>query len=104
MMICTYCNSTSEYETNEVFLEITLPPYNSSMKEIIENELNNTSFVEASCTESCKRMVRKTKRLEITNCEDVKFLIVILSRGVQTNEGYRFLKQKVDVLEDVFIR
>ena len=74
------------------------------MKELIEKELQAKSFVEADCAENCNSRVNKSKRREVIDYEDVKFLIVISSRGVQTMEGYQFSRHQVNILDEVTVR
>ena len=93
----------SEYNTNQCFIELSLPPNHSKMKTFIEYELNEESPIEVYCS-ACKENVKKAKKMQLLDCDDAKFLIVVLSRGFQTSEGFVFLSKKVDILDEISIR
>ena len=100
---CSQCESVNEYETTQFYVEISLPPNNTKIKTFIENELNEDSIIEAFC-QGCKDDAKKVKQTKIINCDEVKFFIVVLSRGTQTVEGFNFSTNKVSILDEINLR
>lgn len=100
---CSLCHYKSAYETNSLYIEMPVPPNDSSLKIYLEKLLNDSTELDAHC-ENCKRKRIMSSRTEISSCDDVKFFIVILSRGTQTAEGYKFSENSVSIIEDILIR
>ena len=74
------------------------------MKYFIEETFNDCIYVEAMCTGSCNRVMKKEKRTELIHSSISKFIIVVLSRGQSNPDGYMFNKNKVKVTDNVCIK
>ena len=101
---CPSCNVTNHYETNQTYIELPVPPNNSSLKVYVEKYLNEVLKQKVFCDDGCNREIEKIQRREILNCEEAKFLIIVLSRGQETMTGYEFSKNKINITEDICIR
>ena len=80
-----------------------LPPNGSKIKTYVEQELNEDSFVEANCS-FCNETVQKAKKTEIMDCDDVKFIIVVFARGIQSSDSHRLLKNRMNILDEISLR
>ena len=83
---------------------MSVPQHNSQLDEYIENFFNDKSRVENNCTESCKKLTLGEKRSTLTSVEDSKFITIILSRAVQTLDGYAFNQNKTVATSKILIR
>ena len=101
---CPSCNSRNEYETNQTYIELPVPTDNSSLKAHVENYLNETSRTKVFCSDGCNKEKEKFQRVEIVNCDEAKFLIIILSRAMNTVQGSEFSTNNVDIMGNIFIR
>ena len=101
---CSQCQSVSEYETNQCFLEILLTSNNSKLQTIVEKEMNEESSIEAFCPAGCNSVVRKMKKTQLVDGDEAKFLIVVLSRGVQISGGFELSSTKIDILDSINFR
>ena len=101
--VCS-CNHRNSYETNQLYVEIPVPPNGSSLKMYLEEFFNEGSAVLRECRDGCNAVSRKIQRTELHNSEEAKFLIVILTRGVQTLDGYKLINNKIDSTDIVNIR
>ena len=74
------------------------------MRDIIQETFNEHSNIEANCTGICNKPRIKEKRTELIHSTHSKYIIVILSRGQITTDGYQFVRNKVTMTDDVDIR
>ena len=101
--ICSSCEEENSYETNQMYVELPVPPDNTILKDHVEKYLNEATIIKVSC-DGCKRESEKKQKVEIDDCDEVQFLIIILSRGRTTLTGYEFSSNRVNVTEDILIR
>ena len=101
--VCS-CSHRNSYETNQLYVEIPVPPNGSSLKKYLEEFFNEGSPVLRQCRDGCNALSRKIQRPELHNSKDATFLIVILTRGVQTLDGYKLINNKIDSTDIVKIR
>ena len=92
------------FETSEIFLEIDVPPTGSNLSSYVSEYLNTSSLIGKKCTSELDKLVQAEKRLRITSIRETEFIIVILTRSMQTDHGFKFMKNEVTVTEDMFIR
>ena len=88
---------------NEMFLELAVPLNGADLRKCVEDTLNEESFINADC-HKCQQEVQKTMRKEIVDCDDAQFIIVILSRGIQSLNGYQFIKKQCTATNPISIR
>ena len=102
---CSICNVYSEYETTQLYIELPVPPNNSNLKKYVEEYLNEETRIDGFCEDQCEIITEKIQktRVSIEN-EEAKFLVIILSRGVQTEDGFKFLKSNVNATEEICLR
>ena len=57
------------------------------------------------CEDQCKVMTEKVQRTHLSmENDEANFIVVILSRGVQTNDGFQFSENIVNATEDISFR
>ena len=102
--ICLSYEIDNSYETNQIFIEMPVPPDNSNLKLYVEDYLNGSSKLKLFCDDGCRGESTKIQKKRILDCDEVQFLIVLLSRGQDTMNGYEFSTNKVIVTDDINIR
>ena len=102
---CSACIGYSEYETTQVFFEIDVPPNGAKLKDYVENHLNEEYNLQSVCEDHCKKVTEKIKRITLS-AEDyeAKYVVIVLSRAVQTEIGNEFSKNEVDATEQINLR
>ena len=101
---CCSCNNVNQSETTQMYIELQVPPDNSNLNDHIEDYLNTSSQVAVYCENGCQSLVQAEKRSTLTRTSETEFLIVILTRAVETMDGFHLNKNKVTPTNDVFIR
>ena len=54
--------------------------------------------------EDCRVLSEKTKWVSLTNSEEAKFIIVILTRVLETMDGFTLVGNKISSTETIMIR
>ena len=101
---CSSCKHRIKSETMQLYLELPVPPNNSDLQEYVEDFLNNGSRIGSNCQEGCGGFQQKIKRTEVKNTDEAKFLTIILTRGVETLDGFSLKKNKIKATSSVNIR
>ena len=81
-----------------------IPPSNSELKHQIEDFLNDKSESEHQCQEGCGDVTKKIKETSITNLEEANFITIILTRGIETMDGFQLINEEVKSTANVNIR
>ena len=100
---CCACNNVNTSETNQLNIEIPVPPDNSNLHEFVEEFFNIGELVAFKC-ESCKKFAQTERRSKLTNGSESEFIIVILQRVIETLDGFELVKNRTILTENVFIR
>ena len=87
-----------------MYLELNVPPDGSDLKIHVENFLNDEWSNLYLCEENCKKLTQKHKKIMLTSAAEAQFLTVFLSRTLETMDGYKFVKNQVNVTSDINIR
>jgi hypothetical protein len=101
---CCTCSQVNQSETTQMYLELQVPPDCSNLNEYIENYLNSSSAVGAYCENQCKKLVQSEKRSTLTTAGETEFIIVILTRAIETLDGFQLNRNRIKATDDVFIR
>ena len=101
---CSSCKHRNQFETNQLYVEMAVPPKHAYLSTHVEDYFNERSKFGCYCDEGCKAFSRKTKWISLTNSDEMKFLIVILSRGIETLDGFQLVENKIKSTEDINIR
>ena len=101
---CSSCKHRNESETTQIYLEIPVPPDGAHLKNYIEEYLNEGTKVGCYCQEGCNAFSEKRKRISLTNSDEAKFLIIILTRGIETLDGFQLVKSKINSTDIINIR
>ena len=101
---CQSCKHRNVSETTQLYIEIPVPPSNSDLKDYVEHFLSEQSEFGYQCQEGCNDLTKKTKQTSITNSEDAKFITIILTRGVETLDGFHLVNNKIKSTDNVNIR
>ena len=101
---CSTCKHRNEFETTQLYVEIPVPPNNSDLKEYIEDSFSERSNFGGYCDGSCNAFSEKSKWTSITNTDEAKFLIVILTRGIVSMDGFQLVKNQIKSTDDIDIR
>ena len=101
---CCVCNCINESETNQIYIELQVPPDGSNLNDHIEDYLNTSSLVGAFCKIGCKDFVQSEKRSTLTLAAETEFFTVILTRAVETLDGFHINQNNIIPTNDVLIR
>ena len=102
--VCSACKHRNESETNQLYLEIPVPPNGSDLKNFLEDILNEGSTIGVYCQEGCNAFSEKVKRMALTCSDEAKFLIIVHTRGIETLDGYQLVKNEVKSTDVINIR
>ena len=70
----------------------------------MEEYLNISSLVSIFCEDACQKLCQKEQRTRLTLSSEAEFIVIILTRTVDTMDGMKLIKNKVDSTNDVYIR
>jgi hypothetical protein len=101
---CLSCGKVSESETNQLYVEMDVPPDGSKLNEHVEKQLNGYCKVEYQCHDECNVNFEAENRSMIKSCEASNFLIVMLRRVVQGEEGPEIVQNRVNSIDNICIR
>ena len=87
-----------------MFVELQVPPDNSNLNEYVEEYLNSSSLVGVYCENNCRQLCQAEKSSKVTRNAETEFLIVILTRAVETLDGYQLNRNRTTVTNDILIR
>ena len=77
---------------------------NSSLNDQIEEDFNTSSLVGKFCEDGCQNFVQTEKSSRLTLASETEFLILILTRAMETLDGFKLVKNKIATTNDVFLR
>ena len=100
---CLGCGHFYESETIQMHIEIDVPPDDAHLNEYVEEFFNISDLVGVRC-DACKKFVQKEKRSRLTLGSESEFLLIILTRGIKTVNGYQFVDNRTIATQNVFIR
>ena len=101
---CSTCKHRNEFETTQLYVEMPVPPNGSNLKHHVEDFFHERSKFGSYCDEACNVFSEKIKWTSITSLDETKYLIVILTRGIETMDGFHLLKNEVKSTENIIIR
>ena len=81
-----------------------VPPDNANLNKYIEEYFNTSDLVGQVCEDGCRKITQAETRNQLTSAANSKFLIILLARAVETEEGYEINRNKIISTNDVFIR
>ena len=81
-----------------------MPPDNSNLNEYVEEHLNSSTLVGVYCENNCKQLVQAEKSSKVTRNAETEILIIILTRAVETLDGYQLNRNRTTVTNDILIR
>ena len=101
---CLTCKKRNQFETNQLYVEMEVPPNNSILKDYVEDFFNEKSKSVYRCEEDCQALSEKMRWVSLTNSDEAKFLIVILTRYIDTLDGISLVENKINSTETIVIR
>ena len=81
-----------------------VPPNDQNLNDYLQQFLNEGSNVEYRCIDGCKKIAGAIKRSTLTLTAEAEFLLVILTRAVDTDDGYQVERSKTIATNDIHIR
>ena len=92
---CNSCKRVYQSETTQLYVELPVPPNNSSLNDYIEEYFNTGSLVGKFCEDGCKNFIQAEKRSRLRLASETEFIIVILSRAIETIDGFELVETKL---------
>ena len=80
-----------------------VPPNNTTLSDHLEEYFNTSELVGRNCEDDCQKYVMAETRNQLTLGSQTKFLLVILSRGMDTGAGSHFNSNKTVATNRLFI-
>ena len=102
--VCCGCGDRFESETVEMFVEMKVPPKNSSLSDSLEEYFCTSNLNARLCNAECKIICQFEKRVQISLVRETEFFIIILSRAIETLDGYQLDENQIISTNDVYIR
>ena len=81
-----------------------VPPDQSNLKSYVEDLFNGSSKVDSHCQDGCKMTSLGERRTTLKSARDSKFIILIISRAVDSDHGYQLVKNSVVSTDPIEIR
>ena len=101
---CTSCQHSYQSETQQTYVELQVPPDGSNLNDYVEGFFNNCTTVGRFCENECKKIVPAERTSKVTSASETEFITVILTRAMETLDGYQLNENRVNSTNDVFIR
>ena len=101
---CCNCNFDNQHEITQMYVELQVPPDGSSLNDYVEEYFNSCSLVGAFCENGCKQFAQSEKRSSLTKADETKFLTIILTRAVETLDGFQLNRSNIIPTNDIWIR
>ena len=102
--VCCGCNHVIQSETDQMYIEIDVPPHNANLSEYLENYFCTSTLSARHCHERCQTLSEAEKRCEIKIVGETEFFIIILTRTIETLDGFELNQNKIISTDDVYIR
>ena len=101
---CCGCDQVTESETDQMYVEMRVPPHNTSLNDSVEELFNKSTLVGRFCDGKCQRFVQAEKCSKMTLARESEFFVVILTRAVETLDGFKLIESQTIPTADVLIR
>ena len=101
---CCSCSQVSKSETNQMYVELPVPPGNTALSESVQASFNASSLVGRFCDDGCHTFSQAKKYSKLTLAKETEFFIIILSRAVETFDGFKLIERRTVPTNDVLIR
>ena len=95
---CCSCNNVNQSESKQIYINMLFPADDSSLNDYVEVYFNIRSLEGLKWTDVCQKPVQLEKRSQMTNSDETDFSIIILTRAVQTPNGFKLIKNKTNIL------
>ena len=99
---CGYVANTMQ--TTQMIIEMEVPPDGTDLKMQVENYLNEGETQPYFCEEGCRQRSQQIRRMAISSVDELEFLTVILTRALDTQDGYQFVRNRITATSDINIR
>ena len=81
-----------------------MPPNNADLNNHVEDFLNEESLVGVFCDDGCKNSAQKVKRTRLNCSNQAGFILVVLTRGLDGEEGFQLVENKTISINNIYIR
>ena len=102
--VCINCNLRISSESVQTFIPVTVPENDSKLNEYLEEVFNQSDLVTKRCEDGCNRIVQARKQSQLICGKETNFITVILSRWIETDEGFDVNRSRITSTDEVFIR
>ena len=101
---CLACHHYHQFDTEQMYIELDVPEDGSNLNNHVEDYLCTSSLMGFNCENGCKKFNQFERRSTVTKIEQTEYIIILLSRAVETLDGYQINTNKVIATNDIFIR
>ena len=79
MSTCQECGNEIKSTTNQLYIEMDVPPDGANLNEFVETHFNTSELKQRFC-ETCQRRIQAENCCKLTQSLETEFIIIILSR------------------------
>ena len=101
---CLSCKHINQHETDQTYFEMPVPHDNSKLNDNIEEIFNEEAMLGVYCEDGCAKFSQKIKRTSLNCTNQAGFLIIILTRGMDGEDGFQLVQNETVSTNDIFIR
>ena len=98
--MCLQCEHRNEINLRQIYIEMEVPPEGSTLGQLVEEQFNESYLVDYFC-EVCKKQSQAEKRLVLNSIEDTAYVIVLLRRNIQGEDGNMIVKNKISAVDEI---
>ena len=102
--ICCGCHQVIESETDHMYVELDVPQNNLILSEYLEEYFCTSTLNARFCEDNCHAISQAEKRIEVKLVEETEFFIIILTRAIDTLDGFELNESQTNATNDVYIR
>ena len=102
--ICCGCDRQIQSETDQMYVEVDVPPDNSSLSEFLEDYFCTSTLSARFCDDGCKTLSQAEKRSAIKLVKETEFILVILTRAMDSLDGFELNKNRTISTNELYIR
>ena len=98
--ICNQCHRENKSEHRQTYFEMEVPPDGSCLGPHVEEQLNESLFVDYFC-DGCDAQSLAEKRMFLKTSVETNFLVVLLRRSVLGNDGNFIVTNRITAVDDI---
>ena len=100
---CDGCGNVNSHQTLQSYLELEVPPEDSKLSDYVGYFFNTSELIGVYCEHGCRKIVQAEKRSKLTDASQAEFITVVLTRGIETAQGFKLNVNSITSSTDLLI-